>query len=135
MVWGHRILPQDDMTLDALEAGLCPLLLDLVIQDSIHISFYMTASAAATRLDRYESFLLQGVHHCRIVAGDTTQFIVNIKLVSITPRAPSEPLSEYQPIVDAHGRCQFRIEIAQWLYVGSRKFMTRRTISRRWSYS
>jgi hypothetical protein len=36
------------MTLHALEAGLCPLLLDLVIQDSIHIGFDMTSSAAAT---------------------------------------------------------------------------------------
>lgn len=89
MIPGHWILPQNDMTLDALERGICLFLLDLVIKYAIRISFDMTSSTAATRLDRYECLLLKRVHYRQVVARDTAQLVMNIKFMSIAPRAAS----------------------------------------------
>lgn len=83
MVCGHGVFAQHDVTLDALKIGLCALLLDLVIQDAIYIRFNMTTATPATGLNGYERLFLKQIHCCGVVARSTTQFIVNIKLMSI----------------------------------------------------
>ena len=49
--------------------------------------------------------IVKEIHFSRIVARSTTQFIVNIKLMSIAPCTSAGPLSQQPPIVDTHGSC------------------------------
>ena len=89
MVRGNGILSQDDMALHTLERGVFLFLFDLVVQDAIGTRLDVTSAAAATRLHGNKRLLLERVHYCRVVAGHTTQFVVNIKLVSKTARTAS----------------------------------------------
>ena len=81
MVLRHRIPTKNDVTLNTLKRGLRPLLLYLVIQDSVQIGFDMTPAAAAARLYRHQRFLLKGIHDGRVLTADATQLIMNVVLM------------------------------------------------------
>jgi len=115
MILRHRILPENDVTFDALKRGVFLLLLDLVVQDPLSVLFDMTAAAAAARLDRNERPLVERVHHRRVVAIDTTDVTVHFEFVAITSGAAARPFSQHHPIGDLHRCRKFRIEVAQWL--------------------